>query len=144
MMRLARGTSLRALSSVLLSMLVAPRQESVRLEAAEEEVCRVPPSASLVLKDWMRYTISARSAESRRCRTHSSSSPSSASSPIVSFDLVTRVWDVLLCEGQYKIVYRVALALLKVGVGFEQYSQGVTGLMFRAEAPHCDKPDLVP
>jgi hypothetical protein len=40
-----------------------------------------------------------------------------------SFDLVTRVWDVLLCEGQYKIVYRVALALLKVGVCFERYSQ---------------------
>ncbi len=31
-----------------------------------------------------------------------------------SFDLVTRVWDVLMTEGSYKIVYRVALALLKV------------------------------
>lgn len=29
------------------------------------------------------------------------------------FDLVTRVWDIFLFEG-YKIVYRVALALLKV------------------------------
>ena len=31
-----------------------------------------------------------------------------------SFDLVTRVWDVLMNEGSYKIVYRVSLALLKV------------------------------
>jgi hypothetical protein len=31
-----------------------------------------------------------------------------------SFDLVTRVWDVLMTEGSYKIVYRVSLALLKV------------------------------
>jgi Rab-GTPase-TBC domain len=30
-----------------------------------------------------------------------------------SFDLVTRVWDVFFNEG-YKIVYRVALALVKV------------------------------
>ena len=30
-----------------------------------------------------------------------------------SFDLVTRVWDVFFSEG-YKIVYRVALALVKV------------------------------
>jgi hypothetical protein len=30
-----------------------------------------------------------------------------------SFDLVTRVWDVLMNEGSYKIVYRVSLALLK-------------------------------
>eukprot|EP00388_Colpodella_angusta_P036619 GDKK01039390.1.p1 GENE.GDKK01039390.1~~GDKK01039390.1.p1 ORF type:complete len:190 (+),score=26.39 GDKK01039390.1:1-570(+) len=30
-----------------------------------------------------------------------------------SFDLVTRVWDVLMNEGQYKIVYRVSLGLLK-------------------------------
>ena len=29
------------------------------------------------------------------------------------FDFVTRVWDIFLFEG-YKIVYRVALALLKV------------------------------
>jgi hypothetical protein len=33
---------------------------------------------SLVLKDWMRYSMSAISAESRRCRTHSSSSSPSA------------------------------------------------------------------
>ena len=30
-----------------------------------------------------------------------------------SFDLVTRVWDVLLSEGRLKIMYRVALAILK-------------------------------
>ena len=30
-----------------------------------------------------------------------------------SFELVTRVWDIYLFEG-YKIIYRVALALLKV------------------------------
>lgn len=30
-----------------------------------------------------------------------------------SFDLVTRVWDVLMNEGSYKIVYRVSLGLLK-------------------------------
>jgi hypothetical protein len=29
-----------------------------------------------------------------------------------SFDLVTRVWDIFLSEG-FKIIYRVALALLK-------------------------------
>lgn len=33
-----------------------------------------------------------------------------------SFDVVTRVWDVLMNEGSYKIVYRVSLALLKVRV----------------------------
>ena len=31
-----------------------------------------------------------------------------------SFDLVTRVWDVLMTEGSYKIIYRVSLAMLKV------------------------------
>lgn len=31
-----------------------------------------------------------------------------------SFDLVTRVWDVLMTEGSYKIVYRVSLGMLKV------------------------------
>mmetsp|Transcript_32745 Transcript_32745/g.55212 ORF Transcript_32745/g.55212 Transcript_32745/m.55212 type:complete len:447 (-) Transcript_32745:216-1556(-) len=41
------------------------------------------------------------------------------------FDLVTRVWDVLINEGTYKVVYRVSLALLKycekalLGMGFE-------------------------
>jgi hypothetical protein len=30
-----------------------------------------------------------------------------------SFDLVTRVWDVLLLEGDIKIVYRVSLAILQ-------------------------------
>ena len=34
-----------------------------------------------------------------------------------SFDLVTRVWDVLMNEGSYKIVYRVSLGILKY---FEQ------------------------
>ena len=34
-----------------------------------------------------------------------------------SFDLVTRVWDVYLFEG-FKIVYRVALAILKVSLPF--------------------------
>jgi hypothetical protein len=32
-----------------------------------------------------------------------------------SFELVTRVWDIFLYEGDYKIVYRVSLAILKVG-----------------------------
>jgi hypothetical protein len=31
-----------------------------------------------------------------------------------SFDLVTRVWDIYLAEGSFKIVYRVSLAILKV------------------------------
>lgn len=31
-----------------------------------------------------------------------------------SFELVTRVWDIFLLEGDYKIVYRVSLAILKV------------------------------
>lgn len=30
-----------------------------------------------------------------------------------SFDLVTQVWDIFLAEGQFKIVYRVCLAILK-------------------------------
>lgn len=30
-----------------------------------------------------------------------------------SFDLVTRVWDIYLAEGNFKIVYRVSLAILK-------------------------------
>jgi len=30
-----------------------------------------------------------------------------------SFDLVTRVWDIYLAEGSFKIVYRVSLAILK-------------------------------
>jgi hypothetical protein len=31
-----------------------------------------------------------------------------------SFELVTRVFDIFLLEGDYKIVYRVSLAILKV------------------------------
>jgi hypothetical protein len=31
-----------------------------------------------------------------------------------SFELVTRVFDIFLLEGNYKIVYRVSLAILKV------------------------------
>ena len=30
------------------------------------------------------------------------------------FDLVTRVWDIYIAEGSFKIVYRVCLAILKV------------------------------
>ena len=30
-----------------------------------------------------------------------------------SFDLVTRVWDIFLSEGKFKLIYRVALAILK-------------------------------
>jgi hypothetical protein len=33
-----------------------------------------------------------------------------------SFELVTRVFDIFLLEGDYKIVYRVSLAILKVSV----------------------------
>ena len=57
------------------------------------------------------------------------------------FDLVTRIWDVMLHEGK-KIVFRVALALMKVRVCDScfrgaQYFIAINGVLVRGEAAAC-------
>lgn len=58
-----------------------------------------------------------------------------------SFDLVTRVWDIFFHEG-YKIVYRVALALIKniqndlMAASFEKIMEILRNLPAAVDASH--------
>lgn len=59
------------------------------------------------------------------------------------FDLVTRVWDIFLLEGDYKIVYRVSLAILK-SCEKELMSRKFDKIMaFVRELPHRIDADAV-
>lgn len=38
------------------------------------------------------------------------------------FDLVTRIWDIFISEGSFKIIYRVSLAIIKVSSCLSSYT----------------------